>query len=470
MEINQDSEILILDFDHTLFLSNSTEEYLDSARPKILCALLLALIEGLKPWNLFPGENKRFVHRDAIRILVVSTLLPWTYFLYIFRINHLLKKYLNSELIKIISSKKWNKIVIASNGFNLIINPILRKININFDMVLCAKLYPAKDAIRKIGKRSFLQNKLVSNELIKATFFTDNTEDKNLIGVVGELKFYEWQQSKHFRAGQDTYIPFVYTEASNRGNKNHVVNTIILTDFLIILLAYAFITTISTQLILSLFLLVFSFWCIYETGYYENDLFELRYESRHKKINNIDKLKSIKKFQDYPIEFNAWIWALLSGFLGLFFLNAYNNLYQLTVNLLIWLGWLVTVRVIFRIYNYCQLRLRMVIYPILQVSRLTGPILFLPTNFFGIFLITSQVVSRWLWYLIYRADGDPKSVPHHFVRHLVFILLVIGLAIVQKDPNVFVSWQLALILLWSLARDYSKVFFNFIGSAIKVSK
>ena len=163
----------------------------------------------------------------------------------------------------------------------------------------------------------------------------------------------------------------------------------------------------------------------------------------------------------------------MSGFLGLFFLknyidiDAYNNSYQLAINLSIWFGWLVTTRVIFRIYNYCQLPLRMAIYPILQVSRLTGPILFLPINFFGIFLITSQVVSRWVWYLVYRADGDPKSVPHHFVRHLVFIVLVIGLAIVQKDPNVFVSWQLALILLWSIARGYGQVFFNFIGSAIK---
>ena len=469
MEINQDSEILILDFDHTLFLSNSTEEYLDSARPKILCALLLAFLEGLKPWNLFPGENKRFVHRDAIRIIVVSTLLPWTYFLYIFRINRLLKEYLNLEIINTISSKEWKQIVIASNGFDLIINPILRKIDIDFDMVLCAKLYPAEDAIRKIGKKLFLQNKLGSNELIKATFFTDNTEDKKLIGVVGDLKFYEWQQAKHFRAGQDTYIPFVYTEGSNRGNKNHVINTIILTDFLIILLAYAFITPISTQLILSLFLLVFSFWCIYETGYYENDSYELRYESSPKKINNIDKLKSIKKLQNYPIEFNAWIWALLSGFLGLFFLDSSHDSYQLTINLLIWLGWLVTIRVIFRIYNYCQLRLRMLIYPILQLSRLIGPILFLPTNFLGIFLITSQVVSRWLWYLVYRAGGDPKGVSHHFVRDLVFILLVIGLAIVQKDPNVFVSWQLALILLWSIARGYGQVLFNFIRTLIKRS-
>ena len=469
MKVNQDSEILILDFDHTLFLSNSTEEYLDSARPKFLCALLLALIEGLKLWNLFPGENKRFVYRDVIRIIVVSILLPWTYFLYIFRIDDLLKQHLNSEVVNLASSKTWNKIIIASNGFNLIINPLLKKININFDLVLCARLFHSKDSIRQDGKRLFLQKKLVAHELTKATFLTDNPEDKDLIDVVGELQFHEWQQAKHFRAAQDAYIPFVYTEASNRGNKNHVVKTVILTDFSIIILTYAFSTPISIQLILSLFLLVFSFWCIYETGYYENDSFELRYESNGQKNNNIDKLRSIEKFQDYPIHFNAWIWASLSGLLGLLLLrnhlniNTYHNFAQLALDLSIWLGWLIGTRVVFRIYNYCQLRFRMSLYPILQVSRLAGPILFLPTNFLGIFLITSQVVSRWVWYLVYRANGDPHGVPHHFVRDLVFIVLVIGLAIVQKDPNVFGSWQLALILLWSIAKGYGQVFFNVIG-------
>ena len=41
--------LIVVDFDETLFLRNSTEEFLDSARPALLAAIMLRLLDVCSP-------------------------------------------------------------------------------------------------------------------------------------------------------------------------------------------------------------------------------------------------------------------------------------------------------------------------------------------------------------------------------------------------------------------------------------
>jgi hypothetical protein len=69
---------LILDFDETYWLRNSTEAFPASVRPAWPAALLLAALDGLKPWRLLPGPDQQHVWRDWLRVLLIVVLLPWS--------------------------------------------------------------------------------------------------------------------------------------------------------------------------------------------------------------------------------------------------------------------------------------------------------------------------------------------------------------------------------------------------------
>ncbi|TVP68113.1 MAG: haloacid dehalogenase-like hydrolase [Nodularia sp. (in: Bacteria)] len=462
--INLDNETLILDFDHTLFLSNSTEEYLACAQPAILTGLVLALIEGLKPWRLFPGGNSRFVYRDAIRVLAITIFFPWTFLVWKLRANKLASEYANAEILGVLDHSNWKNVVIATNGFGFIVKELLKSFNSTHEfVVLSSNFGNIANGIRRQGKLAYLKScypGLV--DFSKATFISDNEDDLDLMGVVSNPVSLTWEGAKHFRAHENVYIPFVYTEGSNRGNSGHVVNTILLTNYLILILTYGFSAGLSVSLALGLLFLSISFWCVYEAGYYENDFHEVNYESTG------GDGKKILKFKDYPAEVGAWTWGFCLGLAGIYCLIrgdiiSSSSPVEFCSYLLLWLAWLLVVRLVFKVYNYSILELRVLIYPVLQLFRMAGPLLFVPLNILGIFLIVSQAISRWFWYLIYRTGGDRKKAPHHIVRIVIFVSLVILHAYSEKNLDIFVSWQFLLMSAWLLARSIPQFLMFFRG-------
>ena len=65
---------VLVDFDETLYLRNSTEDFIDCARPGLLALLLLRVLGVLKPWRLIGGIDTR----DTWRICAISIFFPWT--------------------------------------------------------------------------------------------------------------------------------------------------------------------------------------------------------------------------------------------------------------------------------------------------------------------------------------------------------------------------------------------------------
>jgi hypothetical protein len=64
---------IIVDFDETLCLRNSTEAWLGAARPGFVAACLLRCLDVLAPWRLWRG-----IERDALRVALVRRLFPAT--------------------------------------------------------------------------------------------------------------------------------------------------------------------------------------------------------------------------------------------------------------------------------------------------------------------------------------------------------------------------------------------------------
>ena len=63
---------IYIDLDETLYLRNSTEDFIDSAQPGVVAVAMLQLLEFLRPWNWTGGHPTR----DSWRVWVVRTWLP----------------------------------------------------------------------------------------------------------------------------------------------------------------------------------------------------------------------------------------------------------------------------------------------------------------------------------------------------------------------------------------------------------
>src|SRR6516162_11743255 len=82
---------LLVDFDETLYLRDSTEDFIDCARPGLLALLLLRVLDVLKPWRLTGGIDTR----DTWRVCAISTFFPWTRWRWRSKVPFLAQRYVN---------------------------------------------------------------------------------------------------------------------------------------------------------------------------------------------------------------------------------------------------------------------------------------------------------------------------------------------------------------------------------------
>src|SRR5262245_51937601 len=85
---------VLVDFDETLYLRNSTEDFIDCARPGLLALLLLRVLDVIKPWRLTGGIDTR----DTWRVCAISLLFPWTLQRWRSKAPILARRYINQEL------------------------------------------------------------------------------------------------------------------------------------------------------------------------------------------------------------------------------------------------------------------------------------------------------------------------------------------------------------------------------------
>jgi hypothetical protein len=199
---------IILDFDETLFLRNSTAEYINSLRPRLIGFLLVILLKIIRPWYWLPQPFRGIQIRDWFLVTIPTILLPWTLLLWHKQAQKLAQDHGNTELIMAVQQNPQPPIIVASLGFNFIINPILQHLPLRHDvMVGCRFWQGAKD--RGKGKLLMMQETLSDSELKSAIAVTDSSDDLPLLHTVAQPCLIIWSLAKYISPFQNIYLPFL---------------------------------------------------------------------------------------------------------------------------------------------------------------------------------------------------------------------------------------------------------------------
>ena len=277
------------------------------------------------------------------------------------------------------------------------------------------------------------------------------------------------------------YIPFFYSEKIKRPDQNFFLLSVLGEDFLILLLAFSFVSSHPWTNALGLFLLQVSFWCIYEIGYIENDILGEKFE---------DKAVLSYNYNSYKYSFQLWqpwIWAVVFSILGIavlyqeiaikgvhlgtaIFGNYHRELFQISESFLYWAAFLLVLRFLFHIYNQLNKQSRVWFYFLLQACRYCGYLVLLTTNTVGLILLISKILIRSIQYVLYRYLGGknsdwPMDLPRYFFYLLIYLLILSATAVNERDISLLFNYQVLAIFTFCLLRGskhFQKVFSQFV--------
>lgn len=196
---------IILDFDETLLLRNSTAEYINSFRPRIVGFLLIILLKTIRPWRWLPGSLGGDKTRDWFLVTVPTIFLPWTLFFWRSKAQHLAQDYSNREIVAAVDSNSEAPVIVASLGFNLIIEPILKHIPLRCDRLVGCRFWRGAGD-RHQGKLLMMQKVLSESEIKSAILVTDSQDDLALLQVVKQPCLVLWSQARYVEPFKDMWI------------------------------------------------------------------------------------------------------------------------------------------------------------------------------------------------------------------------------------------------------------------------
>jgi hypothetical protein len=200
----QDNPIII-DFDETLLLRNSTAEYINSLRPRWLGFILIMLLKIIRPWCWLPGSLRGKQTKDWYLVTIPSILLPWTLFLWQQKAKKLAEEYSNTEIIEAVNSNTDAPVIVASLGFNLIITPILQHMPMRWDSLVGCRFWSGASD-RQQGKLLMMQKVLSPSAITSAILVTDSEDDLGLLQVVEQPCFVLWSAAKYVDPFQDFWL------------------------------------------------------------------------------------------------------------------------------------------------------------------------------------------------------------------------------------------------------------------------
>lgn len=452
---------IIVDFDETLFLRNSTEEYLNSLQPRILGALLLSLLNYLKPWNWLLAPIRGYESRDWLRVVVATILFPWTPILWRWHAKQLAHSYSNAVLLDSIAKNSKVRVIVATQGFEFIVRPIVKHLPLPLSDVIACRFW--RGAIdRHKGKHARVKAALEPNTFARAIAITDSTDDTPLLCSVATPCLVTWPNAAYVTAMSDVYIPFLYLERAKRPGKQYFLQSILADDLVTLILALSWLSLQPVIHAFSMLFLLFSFWCIYEAGYHENDRVAEKFEQ--KPVLS----KTYHIYKNRIGLWQPWVYALLFAIPGIILLEfssitidgvGFGSRFSAILpsktltDIALWMGIIVVVRACFWVYNHLDKQTRSWIYPILQGSKYFSFLVVTSTNVIGAMLFVAQVVSRSIPYILYRQGvAWPEDLLWQVIRCFLFPFILMALALGSHDPYVLISWQVLVIVLWCVFR------------------
>lgn len=267
----------------------------------------------------------------------------------------------------------------------------------------------------------------------------------------------------------DVYIPLLYAEQVKHPGKNHFLQRVLLWHWAFATIAYSLISPHVLVNAIALLFLTLSYWCVYEIGYQEND----RVGQQHERVPKLSKTFA-QQGDRIDLVQNPWPWvwgmalavpgcvlAALSQLEGsVFFLSwAQIALVQSTIaiNFVLWLAFLVAIRIAFWVYNQFDESARVWIYPLLQTQRLFGYGLITATGTVGFVLLMSLALTRWVQYCIYRYGGNRWNYPVNIGCLILFVMLFLAMVSTHPNPVILFSWQAAAAFSFCLLRSFRRI-------------
>ncbi len=196
---------VILDFDETLLLRNSTAEYINSLRPRLIGFVLIMLLKIIRPWCWLPGIFRGNQTKDWYLVTIPTILLPWTLLLWQQKAQRLAKDYSNLEIISAIKRNTEAPVIVASLGFNFIITPLLQNMPMRCDRLVSCRFWQGAGD-RQQGKLLMMQKVLSPSAITSAVLVTDSEDDLPLLQVVEQPCFVLWSGAKYVDPFQDFWL------------------------------------------------------------------------------------------------------------------------------------------------------------------------------------------------------------------------------------------------------------------------
>ncbi len=428
---------VLLDLDETLYLRNSTEDFIDSARPRLLALLLMMTLDVIKPWRWTGGETTR----DVWRVRFISRCFPWTGNRWKNRVAGLAKDFTNRRLMAALKSPGTTPIITTA-GFQTIVAPLVAALGLPQAQIVAARLSTFDD--RRDGKLHLTIGALGKDTVRRALVLTDSAQDLTLLDACARPLRAVWPEARHHRALSSVYLPGQYLMHVKRPGARYIFRGILQEDFAFWVLSSLALAAMPLLHILGLLFLLVSFWAIYERGYVDNDLIAARFETN-------PKLSAA--FLASPVatpRWQPWIWAFACGAIAIVLLRwpvtpVPADFATWAVVLLATYGW-------FAMYNRFDKGTRIWMFAGLQFARSAAFVALVPIGQIGVAALGAHVLAKWVPYYVYRLGSKewPK-VPIYLIRLLFFVMLALLLAF-SHGISLLLSWTALALLAWNLFR------------------
>jgi hypothetical protein len=451
---------VFVDFDYSLFLSNSTEEFLNSAKPAFIAVLILKLLAIVRPWFLLSRDRGYFIWRDAIRVWTILIFMPWTLLLFKRNAQKVFNRDLNRELAATLQSAKDSEVIILSFGFRFIIRHLIARSPFASSKLIASSVWrPTR--LRRYGKLAHLKALSFPADPNTDVVITDaDDDDADLLTTFKNAFHVRWSNLNRTAAHEGTYIPFYYLAKIKRSPEFFIKSTL-LEEFPIFVLAFLLYQPLHWEIMVSGSLLFLAFLIIYEIGYHENDHIGARYEQTPKLT------AEFYRQQSYRVEPYAWYWMIVvtasailvldpdqvSALLGrMDIADKQPSFFGEAVLIGLWMLVAILARLIFFAFNHVPLAWRIFVFLPLHVLKYFAPLVIFPLHPAGFALLSAQVIRTWSVYAIRRCGGDIEFIVSQLIRLVFLVFLLISFALLGSIDSVFSSWQTWVILGWCIVR------------------
>ena len=406
---------VLLDLDETLYLRNSTEDFIDSARPPLVALLLMRMLDVIKPWRWTGGEATR----DVWRVRLISTCLPWTGNRWKTRVAGLARDFTNLRLMAALKNPGTTPII-ATAGFQPIVAPLVAALGLPQAQIVAARLSTFAD--RRDGKLHLAVGALGDDTVRRALVLTDSAQDLTLLNACARPLRTVWPEARYRRALSGVYLPGQYLTQVKRPGQRYIVRGILQEDFAFwvlssIALARAAGAARSGPAVPAGVVLGRSTSADTSTTIWIAARFEIN-----------PKLSA--EFLDSPVatpRWQPWIWAFACGAVAVVLLRW--PVTPVPADFAVWTAVLLATHGWFTLYNRFDKGTRVWMFAGLQFARSAAFVALVPIVPIGAVALGAHVLAKWVPYCVYRMGGKEwPEAPFHLIRLMFFVVLALLLA------------------------------------------